>query len=388
MKIFSFARRTLRRTLFFFALSLVSGLLGVVAYFSLLPYLAAWPKTARISWPGLPANGPTVIERTEQVVLSSEEGLERFSAAPRTAVVRVVSFPTERTSRLTDDSSLLRWSGLLVTNDGFVAVYVNDVPVSVNRRFSVFFSDGNVSQARYVAYDSVTNIAYFRTERADTPTVAFANSADIRPGRRFMVLAGTDDAAEGKLASGYIGERARTFNLSGKTVASTDEWEGVFFPDRPIDPAFSGGAAVAMNGELIGLIGTLSLDTDEYSFILPAAVLRESLQRVISNQIPIQASVGAYYRTLTKETSLLLGVSRDRGALIFTPSKNPALAVISGSPAERSGLRYGDIVTAVNGREINLDWPLSVALYEVGAGERVVLSVERSGNEIELSFVR
>lgn len=388
MEFLTLLKRFFRSLGLFLVLVFTAGVLGALAYTFVLPRLSTWPLTARLPWPAIGMSGATVIQKTEQIVLSQEEGLERFIAAPRTAVVSIVSVPTVRTGRLPAGDTMNKWSGVLVTNDGMVATYANEAPVTSGRRFTVFFSDGNVSTAEYVAYDPVVNVAYFRTERADTPAISFANSNDIRQGRRFIALAGTMDSEESRLASGYIGERNRTFNLSGKTVASTDEWEGVFLPDRQIGTGWNGGAAVAMNGDLIGLIGTTTLDAEERAFILPANALRQSLQRVIGDRSVVRASIGAYYVSLSKETALSLGVARDRGAMIFTPSSQPGLAVISGSLAEQIGLRYGDVIVAVNGREINLEWPLSVAFYEVPVGERVTLSVERGGNTLELSFVR
>ena len=388
MEFLASAKRFFRRILSFVLLVLVAGVVGAFVYAALLPKLSSWPWTADLPWPGSSANGPTVIERTEQVVLSQEEGLERFIGGPRASIVTLVSVPMNRTAQTISTGVVREVSGVLVTNDGLVATYTNVAPIADQQRYTVFFSDGNVSQAEFVAYDTTVNVAYFRTERADTPAIAFANSTDVRQGRRFMALAGTIDPKEGKLSAGYIGERARTFNLSGKTVASTDEWEGVFLPDRLLATGFAGGAAVAMNGELIGLIGTQTLDASERSFILPANALRLSLQRIIGGTSTASTNFGAYYVTLTKETSRILAVSRDRGAMIFTPSEKTGLAVIAGSPAEKAGLRYGDIVTAVDGREIDLDWPLSVALYEESPESEIALSVLRAGNEIVLRLTR
>lgn len=387
MEFLTSCKRFFRLLSLFSALMLGAGVFGALTYALILPRLSTWPIVSRLPWPAAGVNSTTVIQRTEQVVLSQEEGLERFIAAPRTAVVSIVSVPTDRAARLSG-STVNEWSGVLVTNDGMVATYMNEAPLTSARRFTVFFSDGNASIAEFVAYDPVVNVAYFRTERADTPAMSFVNSNDIRQGRRFIALAGTEDSEESRLASGYIGERNRTFNLSGKTVASTDEWEGVFLPDRFIGEGWNGGVAVAMNGDLIGLIGTMILDAEERAFILPANALRQSLQRVINDRKSVRQSIGAYYISLSQETALALGVGRDRGAMIFTPSERTGLAVISGSLAEKVGLRYGDIVTAVNGREINLEWPLSVALYEIPTGERVTLSIERAGNPFEISFDR
>jgi S1-C subfamily serine protease len=388
MTLYPIIRRFFRFVGLFLVLALAAGVSGVFLYSALVPRLSTWSWTAGFPWPGALHASPTIIERTEQVVLSQEEGLERFAAAPRASVVSIVSVPAERSARALPSGAAREMSGLLVTNDGLVATYLAEAPLSDGRSFMVFFSDGNVSRAQFVTYDPVVHVAYFRTERSDTPAIAFANSADIRQGRRFMVLASTTDPEEGRLVTGYIGERARTFNLSAKTVASTDEWEGVFLPDRPIDNSFIGGAAVAMDGELIGLIGTLSLDETEQAFILPANALRQSLQRVISGASGTRANIGAYYVSLTKVTALALGVSRDAGALIYTPSERSGLAVISGSAAERAGLRYGDIVTAVNGQAIGIDRPFSVALYEAASGGETTLSVLRGESELTLHLAR
>lgn len=388
MEFLTSCKRFFRLLSLFLLLAFGAGVFGVFASTFILPRLSTWPLFSRLPWSATGIGSTTVIQKTEQVVLSQEEGLERFIAAPRTAVVSIVSVPIDRTARLST-GAVSEWSGVLVTNDGMAMTYMNEAPVTNARRFTVFFSDGNASIAEFVAYDTVVNVAYFRTERADTPAMSFANSNDIRLGRRFIALASTEDPEESRLTSGYIGERDRTFNISGKTVASTDEWEGVFLPDRSIGAGWDGAAAVAMNGDLIGLMGTTTLDREERAFILPANALRLSLQRVISGQdVSRGATIGAYYISLSRETALKYGISRDRGAMIFTPSERSGLAVISGSLAEKAGLRYGDIITAVNGREINLEWPLSVALYEIPVTDRITLSVERSGNPLEISFDR
>lgn len=388
MEFLTSCKRFFRIFSLFLVLALGAGVFGALTYAFLLPRLSTWPFVSRFPWPNAGVNGGTVIQKTEQVVLSQEEGLERFIAAPRTAVVSILSMPIQRVAGVSAGNAVHDWSGVLVTNDGMVATYMNEAPTTHARRFMVFFSDGNASLAEFVAYDPIVNVAFFRTERADTPAMSFANSEDIHQGRRFIALSGTDDPEELRLASGYISERNRTFNLAGKTVASTDEWEGVFLPDRLIGNGWSGAAAIAMNGDLIGLIGTMMLDAEERAFILPVNALRQALQQVISGRDVVRTKIGAYYVSLSKETALALGVARDRGAMIFTPSAQTGLAVIAGSPAEKAGLRYGDIVTAVNGREINLEWPLSVALYETPAGERIRLSIERAGNVLEVSLDR
>ncbi|MFA9262357.1 MAG: S1C family serine protease [Undibacterium sp.] len=373
-----------------FLLATLAGIAGAFAYTALFPKLVTWPLTAGIPWPTPLSNSTTIIERTEQVVLSPEEGIERFIPGPRTSVVSIVSTFSGRTTRAVNVNPMQSvMSGVLLTNDGLIATYATERPVSENRDFTVLFADGQNSKAAFVAFDEVVNIAYYRTERSDTASIAFANSNDIRPGRRYIAIAGTSTGEGERVAAGVISEYSRTFNLSGKTVASSDKWEGAFFLDRALGRDFSGGTVVAMNGELIGLIGTTTLDGRETVFVLPSNTIRRSLERLsrLVTDAPRQ-TFGAYYLSITPAVMQSFGLSHDRGAYIYTPSEKTGLAVIAGSLAERLGLRYGDIVLSVNNQEINLDRPLSVALDDVLPGESLRLQIERSGKPLELQATR
>lgn len=384
------AKSILGALLRFVLLVAITGIFGAFIYAFLFPKLTLWSFTKDFPWPVPFKNSTTIIERTEQVIVPTEEGIERFITAPSTAIVSIVASPLTINVRPTlTVSSDTHYSGVLITNDGLVVTYSENRPITENKKFTVFFNSGEQSDASFVAFDSLRNLAFFQTLRSDTASMAFTNSNDIRPGRRFIAIAGRASGEGQKVATGVISEYARTFNLSGKTIASSDKWEGVFFLDRNINPSFSGGAVVAMNGELIGLLGTTTLDGKETSFVLPANVLHQSLDRVVTQkgESPRQ-DFGAYYLPLTKGTSLTLGLPRDRGAYLYTPSEKTGLAILSGSLAERLGLRYGDIVTTVNDREINLDWPFSVALDSLSPGDKFRLSIERSGKPFELQGTR
>jgi S1-C subfamily serine protease len=372
-------RRFIRSTFLFLVLAGASGFVGILVFLVLLPRLASSPVLSQWSALRTFTENVTVIEKTEQVVISQDEAIERFLGTPFSSIVGIVS--------TSSGAPAVRQTGVLVTNDGVVATYRTAAPLSANERHTVFFADGNASPARFIWFDTRTNVAYYQTDRRDTPSIAFANSDDIRPGRRFVALASTADERQGQLAVGVIAAADRMFNLSGKTVASSDKWEGVLLPDRPLDDVFVGGAAVALNGEMIGLTGLLDIDGEKRVFFLPANALRQSLQRYISEGTRLNRSFGVYYVTVSKETALLYGLGRDRGALVYTPSGRNGLAIIAGSPAEEMGLRVGDLIIGVNGREINLDWPLSVALAATSPGTDLTFQIVRNEEERELRMV-
>lgn len=371
----------------FVVVVLFAGFIAGLALQMVFPWLAVSSWANHFSFLRRLGRETTIIERTEQVVLPTDQGVERLLATPKPAIVRVFSSPIGG-FRLNQAVPVVtqEFTGTLITNDGLVATYTNDIPKKENRRFTVLFTDGEISLADYVGYDSVLNIAYFRSQRSNTATLPFANSDDMRMGQRYIALGATRDIEEIKVKTGIVSEQARTINLAGKTVASTDKWEGVYIMDGGVDSSFAGGPALSPTGELLGLIGFIPTDQSNTVFIVPSNVLQTSFRRVLDGTLSERLVFGAYYISLTKESALALGVARDRGALIYTPSGHTGLAVLSGSPAERMGLQYGDIVIAVDGREVNLDHPFSSLLYERKVGEPLTLTILRGGNEETLTL--
>ncbi|MEI6650121.1 MAG: PDZ domain-containing protein, partial [Candidatus Moraniibacteriota bacterium] len=103
----------------------------------------------------------------------------------------------------------------------------------------------------------------------------------------------------------------------------------------------------------------------------------------VAKTLDARPILGLYYKTLTKASAIAGGNgSRDRGALVYSLSGKTGLSVLSGSPADKAGLRYGDIITTVNGTEINLDNPLSVVVGKLSKGDKADLTVVRDGKEM------
>ena len=169
------------------------------------------------------------------------------------------------------------------------------------------------------------------------------------------------------------------FNLSGKTVSSTEKWEGVFRTNFGQDADFIGGPVIQYNGEMLGMVGSLSIDNVERPFVLPAKAIRRSLDFVLSESNLTRPVFGAYYMPITQAYALQYGLKRTEGALIYSSSGRTGLALISGKAAERSGLQVNDIVVSVDAEAVTLATPLSVLLSRYSPGDTLTLSIERAG---------
>lgn len=352
--------------------------------------LASFPGLSRMRMFQNVTGNTTVIERKEQLIVREDDSVEAIVLQPSTAVVDIVAFPK------TDPAgSVLRQAkvraGVLMTNDGVVATFGDpfqpasasfDTP-SEDVSYRVLLHDGSAHDATLIGSDRLTGLVFFRISGNDFPAISIANSDDSTPGKKLVAIGKSKDAERNRFSIGIVSDRNATMNLSGKTVASSEKWEGVFEADFTAPDSYVGGPAVNFRGEMVGLFGRIDLDGKPSFFLLPSNVVRETFRLAMDGKLPDRATLGAYYVSLTKASVATSGTeTRDRGALIYSPSGKTGLSVLAGSPAAIAGLRHGDIVESVNGTEICPDQPLSVVLGRLFKGDEAEFTVLRAGREL------
>lgn len=378
---------------FFIAVVLIVGGIGGVFFErSVVPRLAASSYFGHMDFFKKAAERVTVINKTEQIVIREDDTVERIVSQPATAVVNIVALPEVKDAKGSAASlgaaaeTVATTTGVLLTNDGLVVTY-SELPFDIEQtHYSILLYDGSIHQATFAGRDRLTNLSFFRVNDAsNTPAIAFANSDDARVGRKLIAIGNTFAEYQNRLAVGILSNINRIFNLSGKTVASSEKWEGVFEMDLAKPESFVGGPVIGFNGEMVGIVGTLLINNAQQSFVIPSNVVRDALNRLISGSLENRPVLGAYYLSITKALALGRGLSRDRGALIYSRSGSTGLALIADSPAMKAGLLAGDIIISVNSIEVNLDNPLSELIARHNTGDTITLVILRGGEEKTLS---
>lgn len=374
---------------FFISIVLVLGGIGGVFFErSVVPQLAASSYFGQMDFFKKAAERVTVINKTEQVVVREDDTVERIVSQPATAVVNIVALPEVKDAKGSAAAlgaaaeTVATTTGVLLTNDGLVVTY-SEVPFdTIKTKYSILLYDGSIHEAIFAGRDTLTNLSFFRvSDASNTPAIALANSDDARVGRKLIAIGNTFAEYQNRLAVGLLSNINRIFNLSGKTVASSEKWEGVFEMDLAKPEAFIGGPVVGYNGEMVGIVGALTINNAPQSFVIPSNVVRDALNRLISGTLERRPTLGAYYLSITKALALGRGLARDRGALIYSRSGSTGLALIADSPAMKAGLLAGDIIISVNGIEVNLDNPLSELVARFNTGDTITLITLRAGEE-------
>lgn len=384
---YSMAQKSIKKYLFIVlalaGIFVLGGFGGLIFDRYVVPPLSAFPVVAHSDFFKKLTERVTVINKTEQVVIREDDTIEKVISQPATAVVDIVLLPSENKTVKTE---VVPTTGVLLTNDGLMVTYSEKPFGNGDLRYTALLFDGSDHAMTFVGYDPLTNLSFFRlSDVTNTPAIALANSDDARIGKKLIALGSGLEQYQNRLAVNTLGFIDHTFNLSGKTVASSEKWEGVFETDLATSENFVGGPAVSYDSEMVGLVGTLVIDNKIYVFLIPSNAVRESFDRAVAGTLATRPILGVYYLSITKALFLEQGLARDQGVLIYSPSGKTGLAVLADSPAMRAGLQAGDIIEKVNDTEITFDNPFPEIIGSFSKGDTINVLIVRGGQERTIS---
>lgn len=357
----------------------IGGIGGITLDRFILPKLFSYDFFSQFDFIKKANENVTIINKTEQVT-AENVSINEFASRAATTTVDIISIPDNSSSSKKNTKS---GSGIIATSDGLIVTY-RDVIIEEKAKYTIWTFDGASHKANLLGIDSFTNLAYLKIDASNLPVIPFANSDDFESGKKIIAIGNYPDEYQNIFSAGFLSGTNRAFNLSGKTVSSSEKLEGVFEIDFANQLEYLGGPVINYGGELVGITGSVKIDNREKYFQIPSNIIKESLNLAMENKLKERASLGIYYYSLTKTCAEATSFNRDRGAVVYSPSGKQGLAVIANSPAEKAGIKINDVIIAVGGEEVNLDNPLPNLVSHYKKGDRVELLIVRKGKEIKL----
>lgn len=367
-----------------FLVFLIGGLGGVYFDQQVLPFIRTNKYLSRINFLERAAENVTVINKTEQITIKEDDSINEIASQASNAVVNIISVtsqkdPLTKALKNVDQSG----SGVLVTSDGLVATYRSAI-IEKNATYQIFLFNGKNYEAKLVGIDEFSDLAFLKIDAPNLTAISIGDSADARPGKKLVAIGNSFGEYQNRYAAGLLSNVAKTFNLGGKTVALSEKLEGVLETDFNNQKEYVGGPVIGYSGDMLGIVGMLVIDGQNKYFQIPSNVVRDSMNLAMQDKLNKRPFLGAYYISISKEYAITNKLNRDRGALIFSPSGKQGLAIISGSPAEKAGLRINDIVVSVNSQNVNLDNSLSNLINQYKKGDQIELTIDRNGEEMTI----
>ena len=378
--------KTVKIIFFVVLIFIISGISSVLVDKYFFPWLATNGTLSKYKFFKKGMEDVMVINKTEQVTVSENQDISGYISKSSSSVVEITAF-----GKTTQDQAGQSVSGVVVSADGLIASYDGDKFFGAkDATFKIFTQDGKSFDAKVVLNDSFSNLVLLKIEGAENfPVAEFIAPEDIKVGMKTAVVGRSGFNAEISLGLGLTSEWAKSYSLSGN-LASSEKLQGVLF----IDPSsagnewsgnMKGGAAVDHNGNVIGILGERKENSGSKFFIVPVNHLRYVIDQYLREGFVKRANLGVYYIALSRETAYLTGNSFDKGALVFTPGGQQGLAVIVGSPADKAGIKVGDVILSVNGDEVNPDQNLAYLISKYHPGDTISLKIVRDGKDMDAS---
>lgn len=264
-------------------------------------------------------------------------------------------------------------SGVILTQDGLVMT--NNHVIQGADDIKIALADGREFPCEVLLKDESVDLAVLRIKAKENfPVLAVGNSDAVEVGDLVLAI-GNPFGVGQTVTSGIVSGLARN--------QVTDGDVGFFIQtDASINPGNSGGALMNMNGELIGIntaIFSRGGGSNGIGFAIPANLVKVFLKAAEEGKKSFERPyVGATFQPVTSEVAEALGLKAARGALVVN--------VTDGSPADKAGLKPGEVVTAVNGLQVEHPDALWYRLTTVGLGNAATLSVQQSGKEEQLKL--
>lgn len=264
-------------------------------------------------------------------------------------------------------------SGVIVGANGIVVT--NNHVIEGASDIKVALADGREYESTVVLKDERVDLAVLKIKGDATFTALPLGDSDAVQVGDLVLAIGNPFGVGQTVTSGIVSALARNQVRSGDF--------GFFIQtDAAINPGNSGGGLINMNGELIGIntaIFSRGGGSNGVGFAIPANLVKTFVASAQNGSATFDRPfVGATFEAVTSEVAEALGLDRARGALISQ--------VQAGSPAEKAGLKPGQVVTAVNGIPVEHPDALGYRLATVGIGGTARVTVSTNGKEEELTL--
>jgi serine protease DegQ len=367
-----------------FAQAVAIGLAGVFVVATLRP---EW-LPERLAQPAPPSPQPAP-EPSRPAPGAPATSILSYSEAAKRATPTVVNIFTTKESRVAPDHPFLSdplfrrffgdqqrrqqtsslGSGVLVASDG--TILTNHHVIDGADGIEALLADGRRGKAKLIGSDPETDLAVLRIELPDLPAIDLADSERARIGD--VVLAIGNPFGVGQTVTMGI------VSALGRTQLGINTFENFIQTDAAINPGNSGGALVDTEGRLIGINTAIYSRTGGslgIGFAIPTSTARNVMDQILRNGSVVRGYIGVEPQDVTPELAQAFKLPRKDGAIIS--------GVMRGGPADKAGVRTGDILIDVDGRQIPNTATMLDVIAQIAPGAVGRFTFVRDGREVAL----
>ena len=273
----------------------------------------------------------------------------------------------ERPSRAEQQSSL--GSGVIVSPDGYILT--NNHVVASADEIEVVLADGRKAPAKVVGTDPETDLAVIRIAASNLPVIVLGHAEQAMVGD--VVLAIGNPFGVGQTVTMGI------ISAVGRNNLHINQFENFIQTDAAINFGNSGGALIDTSGNLIGINTAIYSQTGGsvgIGFAIPVTTAKSVMEAIIKSGQVVRGWIGIESQDITPELAESFGLGRQSGAIIA--------GVVRNGPADRAGMRPGDILLAVQGKDVADTSQMLALIAQLAPGATATMTVLRKNRQSTL----
>lgn len=269
-------------------------------------------------------------------------------------------------------------TGIIVSQDGYV-ITNNHVLENANALSVVANTGERYDNVEVIGRDPLNDIAFLKikSNKVFTPAT-LGDSSTIRIGQQVVAIGNALGQFSNTVTSGIVSGTGRPISAqtgSGMTESLTD----LIQTDASINPGNSGGPLVNLSGQVIGINTAIVENANGIGFAIPINATKGVLAEVLETGSANRSYLGVNYISITPDVAREYNLSVNAGAYIYVDGgRNP---IVAGGPAEKAGLKAGDIITKVNDKTVGTHGSLSSILGQYRPGTNITITFLRDGKE-------
>lgn len=266
-------------------------------------------------------------------------------------------------------------SGVIISADGYIVT--NNHVVDGADEVTVILNNKRSLKAKLMGHDASTDLALLKVNEDNLPFIPYGNSDDVKLGQ-WVLAVGYPLTLESTVTAGIVSAKYRNIGINKRQDASAPV-ESFIQTDAAVNPGNSGGALVNSRGELVGINSAIASPTGSYagySFAIPSNIVKKVVSDLMKFGNVQRAYLGVGYidmKNATPEQMSAYNLDKIDGIYISQ--------IYDGSSAASAGLKEGDIITKIAGKDIRTGPQMMELVAQYRPGDKIDIHFLRGGKE-------
>jgi len=253
-------------------------------------------------------------------------------------------------------------SGFIISDEGYIVT--NNHVIKDADQVKVILHDNTEYEATIIGTDPITDLALIKIKAKNLVPLKFGSSSETEVGS-WVVAIGSPFGLEQTVTAGIVSAKGR--------ILGSGPYDDFIQTDASINPGNSGGPLLNLDGEVIGINTAIVKSGQGIGFAIPSDLATGIIDQLIEQKTVSRGWMGVAIQNVTKELAKYYDIKETKGVYVAK--------VFEGDPADKAGIRIGDVIILINDKQIDSSRDLTLTIGSSSVGETVKVKLIRDGKE-------